>query len=183
MSAHVVTAAAGHRCFAPGSERFIVRAVMASQTDRVVRTSRLLVAGVVSAIALAAAGCAIIGGDQDPEPPPPAEQPQPATPRVTASFSSGQTVTYSGPIAVTTGEPFTATICVEDRNGDPVSEMQVFFSLGDPPTSEDATHGSATTDVNGCADIEMDVNWPAGTTVLWFSDGDEVVRGTSMDVT
>lgn len=156
---------------------------MASATDRVVSTGRrLLVAGAAGAVALIAPGCALIDGNQDAQPPPPAEQPQPAAPRVTASFSTGQTVTYEGPTAVTTGEPFTATLCVEDRNGEPVSGMQVSASLGDPPSSENATHASATTDENGCADIEMDVNWPGGTTVLWFSDGEEVVRGTSIDV-
>jgi hypothetical protein len=91
-------------------------------------------------------------------------------------------VTYEGPTAVSTGEPFTAALCVQDGDGNPVSGKQLLSSFGDPPSSENATHGSATTDENGCAEIEMEVNWPAGTTVLWFSDGEEVIRGASMDV-
>jgi hypothetical protein len=138
----------------------------------------LVAAGVVG-------GFILFRGDQAPveQPQPQPQVAGPAEPEpITVAFSSGETVTYEGPTAVTRGQSFTARLCLRDAGGNPVAGKQVFASLGDPPTSRRATHGTADTDQNGCADIEMEVNWPPGRTVLWFSDGQEVVHGTTMDV-
>lgn len=137
-------------------------------------------AGAAAAAAVVVGGVVLAtGGGEEAQAPPPAEE---APAGVTASFSDGRTVSYDGPTAVTTGEGFTVNVCVQGADGAALAGTPIFATLGDPPSSANATHGSATTDGNGCAAIPLDVNWPAGRTVLWFSDGDEVVRGTSMDV-
>ncbi|MGH2682889.1 MAG: hypothetical protein ACRDIX_06620 [Actinomycetota bacterium] len=122
-------------------------------------------------ISLVVAGSALVG-----------MVPASAQNKPTAEFSDGTTVIYEGPTEVRPGEPFTVRICVRDRNGNPVSGKRMAVTLGDPPTSGDATHGAAITDQNGCADIEMENNQSVGRTVLWTSDFKEVARLATMEI-
>ena len=105
----------------------------------------------------------------------PTEAPtQSPTPAGVSAYIDGYTVIYTGPLAVTSGQPFTATFFVYDSDGNPAAG-EFFATLGDPPGDAHATHGSTQVGPDGSVTITLDVNWPAGgETKLFFFFPDAV---------
>lgn len=87
----------------------------------------------------------------------------------------GANVTATSAGATATDGKLLVRLCATDADGNPIVGKELYVSLGDPPSHEDATHGSGVTGDDGCVEIELDVTWPQGTTTLFTSDGDEVV--------
>ncbi|MCZ7527842.1 MAG: hypothetical protein M5U14_16580 [Acidimicrobiia bacterium] len=75
--------------------------------------------------------------------------------------STGALVSYTGPRTMTAGQTVDLVVVVLDSNGAPVVGQVVNATIGEPPGSEDARHGQATTDDQGRAVVTVEV--PAGT--------------------
>ena len=112
--------------------------------------------------------------------------PSPVTPAVTATPTpsagtpattpatvqvNGFTVTYSGPGEADSGGTLITMFRVE---GPSVGGSTFFATLGDPPSDPMATHGSGQLAADGTITIPLDVAWPPGATMLYFSYADAV---------
>lgn len=80
----------------------------------------------------------------------------------------GSQVTYIGLLRVQASGTLMAHFEVVGPDGQPVQDEEFFATLGDPPSDSRATHASGILDPEGKIWLELDVNWPPGTTKLHF---------------
>jgi hypothetical protein len=57
-----------------------------------------------------------------------------------------------------------------------------FATLGDPPSSPDATHASGELNSEGEVTLTLEVKWPPGETILYCSFGGEVYQVTEVTI-
>ena len=100
-------------------------------------------------------------------------------PGVVVNAAGGYTVSYGGPLQVTTGKPFVVTVQVLDKDSNPAPEGTVFSaSFGNRPSDQEATHASGRLDKEGRVTLALDVNWPGGNIeILHLSLFGAVVKG------
>lgn len=84
------------------------------------------------------------------------------------------TIIYTGPTGVPAGSPLEAQICVVDLSSEPVTGADWFATVGEPPSSADATHAEGVLDGAGCVDYAMDIVVGEGQTSFYTSDGTTV---------
>lgn len=77
----------------------------------------------------------------------------------------GEEVTYVGPSEVRAGGTLDFSVRVTDEQEQPGQDM-IFATLGNDPTSEEATHTSGMLAPDGTADLSLPVNVSAGLTEL-----------------
>lgn len=151
----------------------------------------LAAVGVLVAIALALLW-ALSGGDDDVA----TDGPTPTSTTTTTSGEDGgdgtlpidllagdRTATYQGPTTVAAGATVEATVRVVDANGAPVAGTTWFLTIGDPPSSPDATHAEATTDADGVATFVITAPSTTGASALWTSDGDDAWEVAPVEIT
>lgn len=100
----------------------------------------------------------------------------PPVPRVDVeNYLRGSTprIDYNGPATVETGGVLEFQGCVKDPSGRPVTGVEWYFTLGDPPSHPDASHTRGTLDHTGCIEVSLPVDL-GPPTKLWTSDGDRV---------
>ena len=98
--------------------------------------------------------------------------------RVTGSAGTndGGTVFAYGPTIVPYGGTLVTEFCFLQSDGSAMAGQDVAATLGDPPSSDTATHNSGTTDDSGCVKMPLEVKEAAGETSLHFFTGLEVVE-------
>ena len=93
------------------------------------------------------------------------------------------TATYAGPTDLAAGATVEVTVRVLDAQGAPRVGIPWFLTIGDPPSSPEATHAEAATDDEGVATFRITAPAAAGPNVLWTSDGSEVWEVAPVQVT
>jgi hypothetical protein len=91
-------------------------------------------------------------------------------------------IIYGGPTTVPVGGVLDTAFCLFDLDGDPQIELDVASTLGNPPSSELASHGNGTTDETGCVSFPLPVLEPEGESLLSFFDGTDVHEVTTIIV-
>ena len=98
-----------------------------------------------------------------------------------AGTSDSSVLSY-GPTIVPSGGVLDAEFCVTGFDGNPRVGLDVAATLGEPPSSDTATHNSGTTGENGCVSTPLEVSEPIGESSLYFFDGTEVLFVNSIAV-
>jgi hypothetical protein len=101
-------------------------------------------------------------------------------PTVTITTADGCEITLFGSPEAIRGANFIVrwrVVC----DGNPGSGT-FFATLGDPPSSPDATHASGELDGEGEVTLTLDVNWGTGETILYCSFGGEVYEVTDITI-
>lgn len=84
----------------------------------------------------------------------------------------GVTGYFEGPFEAESGELFSGRICIVGGT----EGHEWFATLGEPPSDERASHYAGALDSDGYLDFEMLVKWEEGVTILYTSDGENVVQ-------
>ena len=95
---------------------------------------------------------------------------------LTGSAGTSNTTVFSfGPTIVPHGGILDAEFCVTGYDGSPRVGLEVAATLGEPPSSDTATHNSGRTDESGCVSMPLEVSEPFGESSLYFFDGTDVL--------